>query len=174
MGTVRFLLAMCVVATHYPGGSIFGIVPLPGPTAVQAFYVISGFLITMVLSERADYTNVRKFYISRYLRLWPVYATVASIQLYLVWPQYLIKLAENNLTAAYLVFTNLVIFGQDLALFLRFDEGGGLAFTSSFASWPGPQVNNYLLVPQAWSLGIELAFYVIAPFFCRRDRKSVV
>ncbi len=45
-------------------------------TAVQAFYVMSGFLITMVLAERREYA--RAFYMSRYLRLWPTYAVIAA------------------------------------------------------------------------------------------------
>ncbi len=158
MGTVRFLLAMCVVTAHF-GGKVFDVIPLSGITAVQGFYVISGFLITMVLVERADYRSVGKFYASRYLRLWPTYAAIAAIQLYLGWPLYMAKLSENVGTGIYLAFVNLFIFGQDTALFLRFDEAGGLVFTPSFGSYPGPQVTNYLLVPQAWSLGIELAFY---------------
>ena len=49
---------------------------LSGITAVQAFYVISGFLITMVLNERQQYRNSPSFYVSRYFRLWPAYLVV--------------------------------------------------------------------------------------------------
>jgi peptidoglycan/LPS O-acetylase OafA/YrhL len=34
-------------------------------------------------------------------------------------------------------------------------------------SVPG-QANSFLLVPQCWSIGVELTFYAIAPFVCRR------
>ena len=71
MGIVRFLLALCVVVTHAPGGTIFGVRLLSGIVAVQAFYVISGFLITMILNERKQYRYIGNFYLSRYLRLWP-------------------------------------------------------------------------------------------------------
>lgn len=81
MGTLRFLLALCVVVTHAPGSKIFGHSLLNGITAVQGFYVISGFLITMVLNTRAEYRDVSQFYLSRYLRLWPAYAVVALLTL---------------------------------------------------------------------------------------------
>ena len=61
MGTLRFLLALCVVATHSPGSGILGHELLSGITAVQAFYVISGFLITMVLNERQQYRSAPSF-----------------------------------------------------------------------------------------------------------------
>jgi peptidoglycan/LPS O-acetylase OafA/YrhL len=54
MGTVRFLLALSVVVTHSPSDSLLGIHFLNASTAVQSFYVISGFLITMVLNERTE------------------------------------------------------------------------------------------------------------------------
>jgi hypothetical protein len=64
MGTVRFLLALCVVVTHSPGSALLGFPLLNGITAVQCFYVISGFLITMVLNERPEYQNPRNFYLA--------------------------------------------------------------------------------------------------------------
>jgi len=116
MGTVRFLLALCVVVTHSPGSAILGFSLLNGITAVQCFYVISGFLITMVLNQRAEYQNLRNFYLSRYLRLWPTYAVVA-----------LLSLIFFNRTAmfgalpalldwpglAFVAFSNLTLFFQD-------------------------------------------------------------
>ena len=75
MGVVRFLLALSVAVAHATvlenAGLLFGVRFMSAVSAVQAFYVISGFLITMVLNERAAYSNVVKFYLSRYLRLWP-------------------------------------------------------------------------------------------------------
>src|SRR5580700_8718570 len=79
MGVVRFLLALCVVVTHAPGGTILGVRLLNGIVAVQSFYVISGFLITMILNERKQYRKISNFYLSRYLRLWPVYIIVALL-----------------------------------------------------------------------------------------------
>ncbi|HTO63706.1 MAG TPA: acyltransferase [Bradyrhizobium sp.] len=169
MGTVRFLLALCVVVTHAKGGSIFGLTLFSGISAVQCFYVISGFLITMVLNERADYAQLSNFYLSRYLRLWPCYIVVALASLVLTRQNWLAQLSQlvHWGDVAFLALSNLTLFLQDWTLFLRFDAGH-LVPTDAFGTWPGPQVNAFLLVPQCWSIGVELVFYLIAPFVCRR------
>jgi peptidoglycan/LPS O-acetylase OafA/YrhL len=63
-------------------------------------------------------------------------------------------------------FSNLTLLFQDWFLFLGFDNGR-LVPVLSYENSP-KQVWLFLLVPQCWSLGIELTFYLIAPFACRR------
>ena len=46
MGSVRFLLALSVVLAHDRGASI-----IDAQIAVQMFYVVSGYLISIVLTE---------------------------------------------------------------------------------------------------------------------------
>ena len=169
LGTVRFLLALCVVVTHAKGSSIFGLTLFSGLTAVQCFYVISGFLITMVLNERADYARLRNFYLSRYLRLWPAYLVVALASLALTRSGWLSQLSQiaHWPGIVFLAVSNLTLLFQDWTLFLRFDAGH-LVPTEAFGTWPGAQVNSFLLVPQCWSIGVELTFYLIAPFLCRK------
>jgi peptidoglycan/LPS O-acetylase OafA/YrhL len=58
--------------------------------------------------------------------------------------------------------TNIVLFGQDAIMFLGL-RGHALAFYMDFRS-STPQLWTFLLVPQAWSLGVELTFYLFAPF----------
>jgi peptidoglycan/LPS O-acetylase OafA/YrhL len=160
-----------VVVTHSPNGSLFGYPLLSGITAVQCFYVVSGFLITMVLNERKEYrTSVLNFYVSRYLRLWPAYAIVAILTLVFVkWSYLAAYLPKFDIFALSLVvFSNATIFFQDMFLFLALSADGTSFYpTAHFGIEPGPQVNGFLLVPQAWSLGVELTFYMVAPYFCR-------
>jgi peptidoglycan/LPS O-acetylase OafA/YrhL len=109
------------VVTHSPGAAVFGISLMSGITAVQCFYVISGFLITMILNERPEYKSLRNFYLSRYLRLWPVYILIAALTLLFFqrtmfpmlsglanWPAYLF-IALSNLT---IFFPRLACFPQ--------------------------------------------------------------
>lgn len=69
MGTMRFVLAMAVVAFHLLA------IPKIGPIAVQAFFVLSGFLMTLVMQTSYSYRleGIGRFWLNRALRLYPVY-----------------------------------------------------------------------------------------------------
>lgn len=169
MGTVRFLLALSVVVGHSASVHLFGVHLLDAATAVQCFYMISGFLITMILNERKGYLSLSNFYLSRYFRLWPAYFVVAFASLILVnWQVMTVQLPAMATwpSIAFIWFANLTLFFQDWFLFIRFDHGSLIA-TSNFLIWPN-QAWPYMLAPQCWSLGVELTFYAIAPFVCRR------
>jgi peptidoglycan/LPS O-acetylase OafA/YrhL len=169
LGTVRFLLALCVAATHASGATVLGFSLFSGVTAVQCFYVISGFLITMVLNERPEYQSIPNFYLSRYLRLWPTYILVAVLTLFFAKGSELFTLSAmlNWPALAFVIFSNVTLFFQDWFMFLR-PVAGHLVWTSAFGEQPGTQLNAFLLVQQCWTLGVELTFYAIAPFVCRR------
>jgi len=51
-------------------------------------------------------------------------------------------------------------------------NGGHLAFCANFGQ-SDPQLWKFLLVPQAWTLGVELSFYALAPFIVRRWRPLI-
>lgn len=172
MGTLRFLLALCVVVTHAPGSKLFGHSLLSAITAVQGFYIVSGFLITLVLNTRKEYRDIGKFYLSRYLRLWPAYIVVAALSLVLIQKdQWFRGLAELDVPALlFVVASNATLLFQDIFMFLAVDHGA-LYPTADVYNAPGPQLNRLLLVPQAWSLGVELTFYAIAPLICRSPRR---
>ncbi|MDR3559151.1 MAG: acyltransferase family protein, partial [Candidatus Pacebacteria bacterium] len=71
-------------------------------------------------------------------------------------------------------FANLFMIGQDTFMFLRVPvEGGSFQFTSNFAFAQFPAY-KLLLIPQAWSLGVELWFYLLAPLLAAQRTKVLV
>lgn len=167
MGTLRFILALSVVIAHAGLPTALGNARL----AVQIFYVISGFLISFVLHKDDAYANVWRFYLNRALRLYPVYWTVAAatLALWLCFSDRAFQFSQLALAAKVsLIASNIAIFGQDWIMFLK-ESGASLGFALSRGSDPAA-LFHFLVVPQAWSLGVEITFYLIAPFIVRRPK----
>jgi peptidoglycan/LPS O-acetylase OafA/YrhL len=167
MGLIRLLLAVAVVCEH----ARLPYTLVGGQVAVQLFYLISGFVISYVLTARAAYRDVGVFYRTRLLRIFPAYLLVAAAMLVL-------RLVEGERIAefmtlpapaqAVLIVSNLLIVGQDWIMFLA-PSGNGLAFTANFHD-SSPQLWTFLLLPQGWTLAMELCFYALAPFILPRRR----
>jgi peptidoglycan/LPS O-acetylase OafA/YrhL len=168
MGIVRLLLAISVAIAHTPSGTFCGISLLNSATAVQAFFIISGFLIATVLNERAEYRSASAFYLSRYLRLWPTYIVMAVATPYAFGMVYYSEAFNHHgaLAQALVTITNLTILGQDW-LFYIWSEANGVSLTTRAMDAPHPQLFKLLWDQPSWTLGIELTFYLIAPFIAR-------
>jgi peptidoglycan/LPS O-acetylase OafA/YrhL len=67
-------------------------------------------------------------------------------------------------------FTNLSIIGQEVLFFFGFCDGYELCFIKSY----DVNLHGFILVPQAWTVGLELAFYLIAPFILKRSIYTVI
>ena len=171
MGSIRTLLAIAVVFAHS-----YGFVFTGGKLAVQVFYIISGYLISLILLSNPSYLNLKNFYMNRWLRLFPIYLLVAFLSLtaftlsYYMGNDLFFYIYEDvGLKASILlVISNIFIIGQDL-VFLTGVSDGVFGFTTDFTQSEIP-VWNGLLVPQAWTLSLEILFYVIAPFILK-DKK---
>lgn len=164
MGILRALFAVSVVVEHsYHGAATLLI---GGKIAVQLFYIISGFLISYVLVERKAYPKKIDFYINRYLRLYPIYFTVAILTLFshcFRGSEFLDIYKNTPLSAnILLIFSNMFLFCQDWVMFFGIAQEK-LIVMLDFRKSP-ILLYQGLLVPQAWTLGVELSFYVIAPF----------
>lgn len=175
MGFLRLYLALCVIQAH--SEAIFPWRNHGGREAVQIFYIISGFYMQYIWAK-SKYVSAKSFYQSRALRIfvpyWTILAIVVLVSLgmgfFLDRWLTLSQLIEGNevtkLGPSIAILSNFTIFFQDMVFFLNQDPGTSLHFTSDF--WKSSQpLFRFLWIPQAWSVGVELTFYLIAPLLCR-------
>lgn len=100
LDAIRGIAAYAVVVGHietYRGRMGYTVYDIPlfrmlGQQAIVCFFVLSGFLITYLLfleKNSRGTINIRKFYVRRILRIWPLYYFVALLGLFVV-PTFLV------------------------------------------------------------------------------------
>lgn len=182
MGLVRFLLAASVVIGHAPS-SVLKL--FPGNMAVEIFFIISGFYMSLILSSKyhvSDTRGILDFYASRFLRLWPTFL-ITTIFIYLLWCASYLYLGRiptaagdfRSLVASDAVYvlieiSNLLMIGQDVPSIFHVSDPSGVKLTFGPAEtlpdgslWLGFARN----IGQAWSIGTEIWFYLLVPFLVR-------
>ena len=139
--------------------------------------------MSLILNEKygAELFSYLLFISNRFLRLFPAYAIVLLLTLWLalmcraflhrqscVSPSHGIRSRQSiGPSAALLIGSQIFMWGQDIYLFFTLKHGA-LAFWPRFYMAPQP-LHPLLVIPQAWTLGLEFSFYLIAPFLVRRS-----
>ncbi|QKJ30852.1 acyltransferase [Mucilaginibacter mali] len=157
LNSLRFIAASLVIIHHTEQYKWFNglhhyfnnpIIILFGKLGVDIFFVLSGFLITSLLvieKERFGRIAIRKFYIRRILRIWPLYFLVAALA-FLVWP-HIPALHISQMPNPYdHLWENALL----ILFFL-----------------PNIQYLLFRAIPyqaQSWSIGVEEQFYLVWPF----------
>ncbi len=183
MGLLRLWLAVYVVMAHSPAA--FFAKPTNGIIAVEAFFIISGFYMQLIIIGYAGGNRwIAKFYASRILRIFPLYLIVLLLSLLFTWltgisprhgfpsPMTLFSSGSPTALATY-IFTSVFILGLDIVRFTFFDFHTGYFHFYSEIGAATMQGARFLLVPQAWSLAVELCFYAMAPFLLLRGTRAV-
>ena len=145
LDTLRAIAALVVVWWHIETLKKFNAIPnlidsnftfFPnGHIAVVLFFVISGFLITYILTKEKENTgtiSLKNFYMRRILRICPLYFLILLLSYVTIHTQY----------AAKTVFLCLSIFPN--------------VANAIGKEWPSS--------PQIWSIGVEEQFYLLWPF----------
>jgi peptidoglycan/LPS O-acetylase OafA/YrhL len=162
MGFVRFLLACIIVLCHT--STILGYKALPSDIAVQTFFVISGFYMSLVLNEKYPKSTNSLFFKNRALKIYPVYWLI--LVLLIVW-----GLLVNHLgypgtirfyeTAAplsittwlYFIITNLFILGLDYSFVLGIKQGQ--LYPTPNYGLSNPNVYQFAFNSIGWTVGVE-------------------
>jgi peptidoglycan/LPS O-acetylase OafA/YrhL len=134
-GFFRFSLAFFVVIFHATDFIKIGHYP------VYLFFILSGYWITRIYNEKYNYftQKIRIYYLSRIWRLFPVYFIILIIGI------------VANVFKDYFESGLIRTISFDLRTYLLNLEVLGLNFS-----------NKIIIVP-AWSLDIELQFYLFVP-----------
>lgn len=168
MGVVRLLLAVLVFNSHWP---FLDRDSLSGHQAVELFFLISGFYMSLVLTER--YATASAFYRSRARRLLPAYWTVLALSVACLWlwdfhpltgwTTYSEMLTEHPVQGLLFGATQVLVVGQEWLFGMTRDAGGHFMLASDLMgdAW------RKTAVIQSWSLSLEIMFYALAPLLAR-------
>lgn len=125
-----------------------------GEFAVVLFFVLSGFLITWLLLLEKEHTeiDVKKFYLKRVLRIWPLYYLILAVSFlyfnnscYFYWPG---VTNDINMTAHPVIYPLLLlILCPNIAML---------------------DVRTLGYANPTWSIGVEEQFYLIWPLIIKR------
>jgi peptidoglycan/LPS O-acetylase OafA/YrhL len=137
--------------------------------------------MSLILTKKYNTTGL--FYSNRFLRLYPAYALIllATISWFLFdWaytghrpPPFWTAQADAETSIwqwLALQFSNVTMVGLDVPALFHWKSGQGFLFLHALpdtapdgAEWVG----RFAWVGQAWSIGAEIWFYILAPYFVR-------
>ena len=140
-GILRTLLALMVMIYHL----FLPLLPL-GIYSVFGFYIISGYLMTLVMHKTYGYSVSGRlsFASNRFLRLYPLYWVAAGLTIILI-----LYLGSESVSK----FHKSMVLPQGLREFFS-------NFFMVFSAWKPINVEPRL-VPPSWALTVELFFYLL-------------
>jgi peptidoglycan/LPS O-acetylase OafA/YrhL len=162
MGFLRLFFALSVVSGH-SGTTVFGFNGVGSGLAVNLFFIISGFYMSMVLNEKYKDTPVMTFYKSRALRLFPTYY-IGLVLVVLVTGSFFIGVFDQLtiFNKIFFLFQNIFIVGQDVSAVVCSETISGTCLDPI----------HMTMNPPAWSLSVELIFYILAPFIVKSPKRT--
>lgn len=150
-GMYRTLLALLVVLLHLGG------IPVIGGYAVFAFYILSGYLITLIMQKTYGYSRVGffRYALNRFLRIFPMYWFSCLISIVLIlWVGK--EFTINYCDALYI------------------PENVRSTINNLFIVFPNSTKDMPRLTPPTWALSIECFFYLCIGLGLSKTRRLVL
>ena len=173
MGLLRYLLAASVVIGH-SFGSAYNLnwVPLNGVKCVLLFFVISGFYMTLVLNEKYNSKQLILFWENRALRLWPSFIFATILMAIFAKPNLLITAFKETSFPTFLtiILSNFTMLGYEIKDITGLNINNNLVLLN-FSETP---ISHYFYLQPGWSLGLEIWFYILAPFVVKSFFKTLI
>lgn len=149
-GTYRTLLALLVVAHH-----LGGVPAVIAANAVFGFYVLSGYLMTLIMHQNYGYTfyGVSKYALNRFLRIYPIYwvsIALSAIIIIFVGEQYSVNYHPS----------------------IYFPDNSSELLKNIFIFFPFRESPR--LTPPAWALTVEIFFYICIGLGISKRKKFVL
>lgn len=145
-GTYRFILSTMVVLGHLASP----IINWTGVYAVFCFYLLSGYLMTLILTRRYgfDFDGLCRYAINRILRIYPPYLFVLVLSIFIVM---LIPETAQRINPALSMPISSREWAHNLFIF-------------------GLNGEARRLIPPAWSIDVELFFYCSMALIFAKNR----
>ena len=145
-GTCRLVLAALVAMSHLWDGMLHGYAAY----AVWAFYVLSGFLMTLVLTTKYgfDGQGLRTYAFNRFMRIFPLYWLAAIAGIATLWYAGRHGINLQQINGEFYWPAGVEQWAHVLTLFPGFQRGG-------------------LPVPVSNALAIEVGYYLLMPLLAR-------
>lgn len=151
LGSLRFFLAGMVVFHHIAH------FPFIGQHAVFIFFVISGYLMTLVMHKSYGYSvsGCARFWTNRILRLYPTYFVILSVSIivFLIIPKEISR-----------EFREFMFLPESISNWAQ-------NITMVYASW-FPNSISPRISPATWALTVELFYYLMISFGVSFNRLS--
>jgi peptidoglycan/LPS O-acetylase OafA/YrhL len=143
-GYIRFFLSTLVVLSHLGHPGVINV----GVSAVVVFYMLSGYVVTHLMTKYFPLSRLRAFYVERFLRIYPTYLVfLLLVSLFLLTTGY----ASPNFTPTKII-ANLTIIPLNYFMFIDVAV-----------------IRDFCVLPPAWSLGAEIQAYLLLPLIIHRS-----